>query len=69
MFAEIRSVLSELWTGEGISLSPTEEGATWWVALESIFPELYYPLWVPKKGGKLSAGGVRFGTQHLTADA
>lgn len=69
MFAEIRSVLSKLWTGEGISLSPTEEGAMWRIALESVLPELYYPLWVPKKGGKLSAGGVRFGMQQLTADA
>lgn len=34
-----------------------------------MFPELYYPLLVPKKGGEPSEGGVRFRTEHIALDA
>lgn len=39
------------------------------MALNSTILELYYPLLVPKKGEKLSKGGVRFRTDYITLDA
>lgn len=68
-FAETGSPLSKLLTQEDASLSPIKLGAKQRVALNSIFPELYYPPLGPKKGGKLRKGGVRWKRERVAADA